>query len=531
MKIFLVLFFLAFSSIAERRTLLNILEEDTSGFSIKKQLKKDIGSVFPDSLNSDSFVRAFEDEDFKKSLKIWNQRIARGAFSKSSTGHALYAYLLFKNGFEYLALHNLFTMAQAKEIDPIVRHLWKRQNLHPIEKYFYFPIEPGWGLIFEPEFIVAANSKNFFDFNRDHELMKNLLSLPLNEEFDNFAAEWSFLLSFLKRGDREAAGKLLSYFLSQKKYADKKDKINLTIGRLLADLQEFPAALSYYKKLEGLSYLNLQAREEMSWIFLNQKKWDKAWQTALVFSHPGLNLNPSMLFVLALAQLKNCDNEGAFQTLKSFKKAFSTGYDKILKYFFDRKDFEALSKALLEAYESPFATSVDVKASVWPYLLQRDQKLKNQILLYNYLEGRYLEPAVKASFVEFKGLHKRQKALIEKTKKKRDQRIFELFSKVYQEREIFLKQFQILEAEILYQYYAVKSPLSAKIQASKTQAEEQSLNRAGFLKKAGYKSKGFFYFPFQREEIWLDELFDYKAGANKYCLKSKPLQLQNKEQL
>jgi len=389
LKIFLVLFFLAFSSIAQGRTLLNILEEDTSGFSIKKQLKKDIGSVFPPSLNFDSFEKTFEDRDFKKSLKIWNQRIAGSTFSKSSTGYALYAYLLFKNGFEYLALHDLFTMAQAKEIDPIVRHLWKRQNLYPIEKYFYFPIESDWQLIFEPEFIVAVNSKNFFDFNKDHELMKNLLSLPLDEEFDNFVLEWSFLLSFLKRGDREATGKLLSYFLSQEKYADKKDKINLTIGRLLAELQEFSVALSYYKKLESLSYLNLQAREEMSWIFLNQKKWDKAWQTALVFSHPGLNLNPSMFFVLALAQFKNCDNEGAFQTLRSFKKAFSTESDKGLKYFFNSKDFGFLSKALLESYELPFAVSVDVGASVWPYLLQRDQKLKNQILLYNYLEGSY----------------------------------------------------------------------------------------------------------------------------------------------
>ena len=133
-----------------------------------------------------------------------------------------------------------------------------------------------------------------------------------------FHLEWSFLLSYLKKGDKESAGKLLSWFLSQEKYVNKKDKIHLTIARLLADIGEYPAALSYYKKIQRLSYLSLLAQEEMSWIFLNQKKEEQAKQMALVFNHPGLKPSPSMFFILALAQFRNCDYEGAFQTLREF---------------------------------------------------------------------------------------------------------------------------------------------------------------------------------------------------------------------
>ena len=324
MRIFLILFFLFSSFISQGSSLLNILEEDARGFSIKKRLKKDIGSVFPESLNSGSFVKAFENKNFKQSLKIWNQTIKGSGFSKSSTGTALYAYLLLKNGFEFLSFHSLFTKAKPKNIDPIVRHLWKNQESYPLWKFFSFPIEPDWQLIFQPELITRVSSKSLSDLNRDHEFMKSLLSLPLSEKFDNFDLEWSFLLSFLKKGDRESAVKLLSWFLSQEKDLDRKDKINLTIGRLLADIEEYSEALSYYKTVGGkLSYLSFLAQEEMSWIFLNQKKENKAKETALVFSHPELSPSPSMFFVLALAQFRNCDNVGAFQTLRGFKKAFS----------------------------------------------------------------------------------------------------------------------------------------------------------------------------------------------------------------
>ena len=509
MKIFL--FFIFSSFFVEGQSLLHLLETDGSNFSIKKKLNKDLSSVFPKSLNSHSFVRAFENKNFKEALKIWNQTIKETDFSKSSTGVALYTYLLFQNKMEFLSISSLFSSAKPKEIDPIVRHLWKKQQNHSIWNFVYFPVDSDWQLIFSPELIVKLSSKNSFNLEKDHEFMKSLLSLPLAEDFNNFYLEWSFLLSLLKQGDKESVVKLLSWFLSEKKYKTQKNKINLTIARLLADIGEHSTALSYYQKIEDFSYLTLLAREEMSWIFLKQNQLAKAKETSLIFSHSGLTSSPSMFFVLALAQIRNCDYEGAFKTLISFKEAFSNDS---LKYFFDKKDFNTISLALLQNYQSDI-NPLSVNGSVLPYLLRTDQKLKNQILLYNYLNQKYK----KQSKIDFKNLYQEQKVLIKKFQKERDKRLFALLNKEYQNRKMFLNYFQILEAELLYRYHGTK-PVFSSIKNNKASFSFKTLNP--FVMEE-------LYFPFNRSEIWLDELFDYKVNENKFCLRFKPLTAKNKE--
>ena len=204
-----------------------------------------------------------------------------------------------------------------------------------------------------------------------------------------------------------------------------------------------------------------------------------------------------------------------FKLLGSFKKAFSSDS---LKSFFDRKDFDTISKALLQNYQADW-NPLAVNVSVWPYLVRTDQKLKNQIFLYDYLENKYK----RISLTEFKEIYKKQKALIKEVKRERDQRLFALLKKEYQERQTFLNYFQILEAEILYQYYGRKiSPLSKNF-------KKPWFNKSILSEKMFYRSKDFYYFPLHREEIWLDELFDYKVSENKSCLKSKYMLVKNKE--
>ena len=504
LRILISFLFLYSSFFVEGQSLLKLLEnEENSGFSLKKKLKQDLSSVFPDSLkvrsvDIDSFVTAFENKDFKTSLKIWNQNIRETDFSKSSTGVALYNYLLVKNDFEFLGFYSLLSSSQPKDIHPIVRQLWKRQTETDLWKFFSFPIEADWQLVFQPESIIQANRNHSFDLEKDHEHMKSLLALPLDEDFENFDLEWSFLLSLLKKGEKESVVKLLSWFLSKK--PAQKNKINLTIARLLADIGEYEVALSYYKKLEGLSYQTLMAREEMSWIFLNEKTNQKgipqAKEYSLVFSYPGLNLNPSMFFVLALSQFKNCDYQGAFQTLKSFQGFFSKDS---LKTFFDKKDFDALSLGLLKYYRSELPL-LAINTPVWPYSIRADKKLRKQIFLYDYLSKSHLKKQV------FKKEFLREKALIQKLKKARDERFFVLLKKEYHERALFLKYFQILEAEMLYQHYGKKPVLFQTVKPSFKKINPSEL-----------------FFPFERDELWLDELFDYQVNKNKWCPLSKPL--------
>ena len=52
----------------------------------------------------------------------------------------------------------------------------------------------------------------------------------------------------------DSATKILAWLLSQTKDTYKKDKINLTVARLLADIGENKVALSYYQKIKKMAY-------------------------------------------------------------------------------------------------------------------------------------------------------------------------------------------------------------------------------------------------------------------------------------
>ena len=500
MKIILLLSFV-FCFFVEGSSVLNIFEENQSHSFLKQQLKRDISYVFPPSFKPAVFIQAFENKDFKKSLDLWIESIQGTSFDKSSTGAALYSYLLFKNQFEYLSLYHLFKNSKPREIHPLVRQLWKENIKHPIWNYFYFPlIDENWQLFFTPEIALQITSKSPFNLTKDHDFIKSLLAVPVKESFDSFSLEWFFMLSFIKKGDNEAAAKLLSWFLSQtEEKSFKRDKVYITIARLLADIQEHSAALYYYRKVTQPSYFMLLAREEMTWILLDQKKNSQALETALTLSHPGFSLSPSMFFVSALTHFKNCDYQGAVQNLMRFKKVFSEKRDK-LKNIVKAKNYHYISKELLSFYYSGKDSSV-IDIPNWFYHLRSDQTLKNQILLYHYLQNK-----IKNSSVLFKNLQKKERALIKAEQKRRDKRLEFLFKQELDNVNRFLTYFHILEAEILYRYYGAKKLLSFS-----------SKKKSFFDGAALNQFKGFYYFPFNRDEIWLNEILSYKVRKNNSC--------------
>ncbi|MBC6415376.1 MAG: hypothetical protein GDA46_03180 [Bdellovibrionales bacterium] len=498
MKI-LLLALLVFCFSSKGNPILDILKEEKNTFFLKKTLKTDIGSVFPFSfVGKDLFTKSFENKDFRKSLEIWIQFIKGTSFEKSSTGVALYSYLLFKNQLEYLALQYLFKNSRPQDIDPLVKQLWKTTIDHPIWRYFYFPLTSNWWLIFTPERVIQVSSKNSFDLIKDHDFIKSLLTLPVKKNFNNFSLEWSFMLSFIQRGEIQSATKLLSWFLSQKKSADsfEKDKIHITTARLLADIQEFETALSYYQKINQISYLKLLALEEMSWILLKQKKYSKALELAFALSYPGFNLSPSMFFVLALTQFKNCNYQGSFKTLMKFKTSYAERNSR-LKSFLKKKNYHHIYKELLFFYSSkknPLEVGINLS-----YHLRKDENLKNYVLLDHYLSHK-----PKLLTEDLENLQKEEWNLVKKIKEDRDKRLEFLLKQELEDINKFLTYFHILEAETLYKYHTHKNLF---LSSSKSKSLSSYLT----------PPRNYFLFPIHRDEIWLDEIFNYKAIRKKTC--------------
>ena len=527
MKKTVLIFYLLFLPFLVKGSIIDILEKRDSSFNFKKQIKQDISVIFVNKPLA--FIQAFEAKDFEKALEIWQKNIQPTSFSKSSTGSALYAYLLFKNHFELLALNYLLKNSKTSQIHPVVIRLWKLDidKTKAIWDNFYFPISPDWQNVFSPEIVFKIASKSSFHLVKDQDYMKLLLALPLEDKVDVFSLEWIFVLSLIKKQDMDSATKVLAWLLSKTKDSYRKDKINLTIARLLANIEEVEASEHYYKKLNKLSYLWFLAQEEMAWLNLRLGDNSKAYSKAMALKHPDFleSISPSMYFITAFSQLKNCDDEGAVQTLMSFKKTFFNQYTGLQKIL-DQKLYTNLIGRLLDFYgsnayqiKSPLIDlfSQDTIASKSKtgndkysnktrsfkinlfYNLRTDSQLKNKILLYNYIENQK-----KKRNKKFKKLVTIENNIIKNLKNKIEKKIDLIIKKELENIKLALKSFHLMEAEILYRKY-VSSPALTLAQGQ-SWSKDISLYRNNLL-----------YFPYNRDEIWLDELSSYKADKSSQC--------------
>ena len=529
------LFYWIFFSLLAEGNIIDILDQKDNSFSLQKQLKTDIGSVFLDK--PVLFIQAFESQNFEKALEIWLTDIQKTPFAKSATGSALYSYLLFKNGFEFLSLDHLFKRSKPSQINPIVSRLWKVNidKTKLVWERFYFPISSEWQMIFSPETIFKIGSKIPLHLTKNQSYMKSLLALPLSDKTDIFSLEWLFVLNLIQKQDMDLATKVLSWLLSQTKDSYRKDKINLTVARLLADIGESSASAHYYQKIKKVSYFWLLAQEEMSWLDLRAGNNERAYSTAMALKYPGFSqyLSPSMYVVMALSQIKNCDDEGAVHSLMDFKKTFLDQHRALkkisdhklykslihsLSVFYDSQtDYYKISPALLKFFYPNFSAKTgqkeirpsnkqdfqteQFKANLF-YNLKKDDRLKNDILFYSYMKDRKQKRKTK-----FKQLSALEDRFIENLESRIHARLSFLLKKELKNIDEALKNFHLVEAEILYRKYGSPSNLFV------------SQDSAWFKDISLYKSNGLLYFPFDKNEIWLDELSGYRADKNEACPK------------
>ena len=511
MKNLFLLFYL-FPLLSPADNVIDLLKNKNNSFALQKELKKDIGSLFPSFNKPYEFIESVEKENFKKALDLWLGSINKTSFSKNSTGEALYSYLLFRSGFDVFALKNLLDKSVPKEIHSIVRSLWKTKinKKSPVWEYFFYPLHQSWQDFFDEDTIFKIGSKALFQLEgkKAQDYTKFLLTLPVSDTLDVFSLEWSFVLHLIQKEDMSSATKILAWLLSKTKDQNKKDLIYLTIGRLLADIGEIKVSLSYYSKIKNPSYFWLLAQEEKSWLFFNGENYSKAYSTASAFEYPTFKkeLNPYMFFVLALTQLNYCDYKGVSRSLLSFKKIFSKREQEI-RNILKSKSYKNVIKQLLEFYNSK-KNYYDLGQSSLSYYLKKDDLLRNHIQLYSYMKNKKEHRTIKVQTLN--QIENQIKSSLEDRIKSRIQ---VLLSKEIEKITLVLTNFYIIEAEMLYRIHAFHPFSSVKLEKIYSPFLQKILN------PLLPTSKKVLSFPFSPDEIWLDELSAYKTKTVKSCPK------------
>ena len=485
---------------------LDILKAQDTSFALEKELKKDIGSLFPPLNKPHDFIKAFEERNFERALSLWFKSIKDTAFAKSSTGLALYSYILFNNGFEFLALNTLLEKSRPEDMDAIVSKLWKTDisKQHSVWDYFFFPLSQKWQSLFDEEIIFKLGSKIPFQLNKDQEYIKSLLALPLNDTVDTFSIEWSFVLSLIQTEDMDSATKILAWLINKTKDQNKRDMIHLTVGRLLADVGEVQASLSYYSQVKIPSYFWLLAQEEKAWISFNKEDYGKAYSTVSAFEYPQFKkeLSPFMFLIRALSQLKNCDYKGLARSLTDFKFLFSKKEARIEKIL-TSNSYKALIQALLAFYRSGSPYYGIGGYSDLFYHLKKDNFLRSHILLSHYINNKKSRRKTRFPFLD-----EEENQIAYSLEDKIKNRIQSLLKKEQEKIAFVLTNFQINEVEALYRIYGYHSLLPVPLAHFGNSVEGPF--------KLFYRSE-LAVFPFEADEIWLDERADYRSLPLKGC--------------
>lgn len=508
MKKFIIFLFIPFSVQAGSR-LLDILENQDSSSALQKELKRDVGSLFLSSKKPLDFIQAFEEKNFQKALHLWLNSVQKTSFSASPSGSALFSYLLFKNGFEVLALQKLFQISEPKKINSIVEKLWKTDidKKHPVWDYFFFPVSQKWYGFFDENTFLKINSKYTFHLKKDEQHIRSLLSLPFNDTVDIFSLEWLIVLSLIKNSDMSSATKILTWLLKKTEDEIKRDRIYLTIGRLLANIGETKASIHYYSKVNQLSYFWLLAQEEKAWVSFYAGDYAHAYSTASAFEYLAFKkeISPSMFFIMALSQLKNCDYKGAVRSLYDFKSLFSKRRLEIKKML-SSKSYSALRDSLMAFYESG-DSYYGLGSPELAYQFKKNKFLKNHIRLNNYMASRK-----KPEKVQFKFLIREQDKVKNQLESSIRDKIQSLLIKSADEIDFSLKNFQIIEAEILYRVHGFHFLASNKTKKTSVEFSSPALSSFFFPNDT-------LYFPFDSKEIWLDEVKNYKSNFLQNCPK------------
>ena len=464
------------------------------------------------------FLRNIEKQDWKKALISWGPAFNATPFERTENAKALQALIMFKTGLEITGVEKLFTAQNVKSIHPEIIQTWKESlnDNHPVWEVAQIKWNDGWSNVFGRSTEVRSKLRSV-DLKTNVGLLKEMASrLPANTK-ERALVDWQLALSYAMNDKSDEAAKIIGQLLKNDKSPYGEDLINLTAGRLLFQSGFFEAATKYYEKIEKKSDYWLEAQEELAWTYLRKGET----QNAIAVSKSLMNsafesyLGPEPYFVESLGQLKVCDYPKVMEGLTQFPKRFKSRTVELNKLAQGEKS-EFINSVLNKLKTEKMSWSVlgkDIqflpRAMVKDFklvqlmesqkLYEKEAKVSDQL----YADALALT-GIQGSFQSMKnGLTEKNG----KVKSAQIQRIKELAKSEVAEIKRILDKLHIVEAELVSQV-----EVSDKIIKNGTGLDSE-------LKKGttGSKKSDSLVFVADSNEVWFDEISNYKVDVKKGC--------------
>lgn len=471
------------------------------------------------------FASFFNKGDMAKALYQWPSAFDNTAFQNTPTAKALYSYILFENGMPVLGVESLFNTMNPEKIAPEVVQLWK-ENLGPSNiawNVAEINWAPYWTTVFGPAAEVLVMSRKNFQMG-DVEKLKALLTKSAPDTRERALLEWQLVLALSMKDDAQQAAKILAHLVKSDRNPIGADLTNMTASRLLFQNGFLDAAIEYYKKVDKSSDYWFDAQEESAWTYIRKGEPQNTLAVTKTLVNPvfASQIGPETVFLQAMAQLKVCDYPGVVVSLNEYRERFKPRAKLLTALTEDPASVPAVIKYIETAkVKIPTLKQLGAELRNLPRYITRDNRLNDLLRLEKQMdiEKKVANELYSRSLAEGTGKVGFQ-ARLDQFRIAADQRHQAAHNAILQKIKALasfelteisksLQKMQIVEAELLQQ-------ISISNRLVKTDVDK-IIEKKG---TTGSQAKDKLIFTAENE-MWFDELSNYKVDVKKACQKTK----------
>ncbi len=451
-------------------------------------IKQIIGST---TAEQNIFINFMASEKYDKALYAWWDAFEKTNFAKSENGHALYGYLLLKNGLPHIGLEQLL-LAEKPELIHVALVQWWRAELpstHPMWTHVVTKTNMAWESVFGLNVIA-----------RDYAIWEQVVNLGLQDDYKSAAPKLNQLI--------QSSAKAVS-----------EDLLNITAARFLFQNGYLEPAIRYYQKIPKKSDYYFEAQEEAAWSYLRLGEAQNALAITRSLIQPEFSaeVGPETIYLHALLNLKVCDYPEVIKNLSYFKSQYRAKAEELLKITKEAESDAALKFASLAKVKSARFQDMGELMKRLPRFITRDHKLEQALRAWNDLEreAKIAGDIYAASLtggtnqVGFQARYEYFKMSVESradvARAASFNRIQMLATEELHEIGDILKKLHIVEAEVIQQV-----SLSGRVIGA---TKNKKIN---VYKGRVASSKDQMVFPFDGE-VWFDELTNYSVDVKKGC--------------
>lgn len=425
--------------------------------------------------------------NYKQALAAWPTAHAGSNFASTPNGQATYAYLIYQNGMPFLGAQWLLQNTRPTSLNDQLLSAWSKElrSANFVQRG-WLPTGNAWKSVVNND-PVDVRISSHRDVARVFAFAQALRKDDVNRKARYL---WQIATRAPQIEDTDSALRALKMLKESDQSIIGQDLISLTQARVLYQKGDLDGALTAFHQIPKSSSLWVESVEERGWAHLRREDYDKAVSETVTLLSPALAplVGPESYFLANLTSLKICDYPRIFKTSDLFKKRHRNRLQE-MQELAKHGTNKSMSPLMLRLQQN----GVSIEGA-GPLVESLPRAALRDARFVRFMESRrhLLNESQRTSDPKLAGAAKTQ---ADKLKQLAIGRLRTLAQTEVKEYRTILNKLHIVEAEVIQRLH-----MDDNLKGERSKLTKNEDVGADVL-----------VFPYEGDEVWFDELDNYKA--------------------